>query len=161
MCIIVFPIFYFQVALICDHFRVILERAGCDTGVLQGQEWPAFKIYATRMRALKTTDLLERVLTNEGLKMRFPNLGLLFKLYLCIPSSSAVCERGFSAMKRIKSDWRTSLQPEMMDRLMAISVSGPPVDRYEAGRAVQMWLHGGERRRRFQGLVVDNDSDDE
>ena len=66
----------------------------------------------------------------------------------------------FVAMKRIKSDWRTSLQPEMIDRLMAISVSGPPVDRYEAGRAVQVWLHSGEMRR-FQGLVVDNESDDE
>ena len=71
-------LFYFQVALICDHFRVIMERAGCDTGVLQGEEWSAIKIYTTRMRALKTSDIIERVLTNEGLERRFTNLGLLF-----------------------------------------------------------------------------------
>jgi hypothetical protein len=53
-------------------------------------------------------------------------------------------------MARIKSDWRASLNPDMLNYLMAISVSGPQVSDYNCTRALIMWYHGGQRQRRPQ-----------
>ena len=130
-----------------------LDRAGCDRDEVIRQEWPAYKIYATRLRHIATADLLESILTNDDLQRRFGNISHIFILFLCIPSSSAVVERGFSAMKRIKSDWRTCLSAEMIDRLMAISICGPSVADYDPYVAVNRWLQAAKRTRRFQGLV--------
>lgn len=150
-------VLYLQTDVICQHFRLLLQRVGCDINLLQQQEWPAFKAYANRLRHLSTSDLLHRVLTNPDQMEHFQNLKHIFIIFLSLPSSSAVCEQGFSAMKRIKSDWRACLKPEMMDRLMAISTTGPKTEEYDPHRAVQLWLDGGRRIRRYQGLVIDSD----
>ncbi|KAH3859519.1 hypothetical protein DPMN_102336 [Dreissena polymorpha] len=73
---------------------------------------------------------------------------MLVEIILVVPTSSAICERGFSAMARIKSDWRASLQPDMLNRLMAISISGPAVGEYNCTRALNLWYTGGQRQRR-------------
>ena len=39
---------------------------------------------------------------------------------VCEPMSTAVCERGFSAVKRIKSDWRNSLNSSQLKRQMSV-----------------------------------------
>ena len=48
-----------------------------------------------------------------------------------------------------------------VDVFMDISVCGPPIAEYEAHKAVQMWLRGGQRRRYYGLLVCDDDSDGE
>jgi hypothetical protein len=43
---------------------------------------------------------------------------MLIETVLVLPISSAICERGFSAVKRIKSDWRSNLRTETMNHLL-------------------------------------------
>ena len=43
---------------------------------------------------------------SDDLQKKFRCLGVLVEIYLTMAISTAVCERGFSCLKRIKSDWR-------------------------------------------------------
>lgn len=67
---------------------------------------------------------------------------------LVLPLATACCERGFSTLKRIKSDWRSRLETETLDNLMRISIDGPDLESYNAARALQHWWDKGERQRR-------------
>ena len=50
---------------------------------------------------------------------------MLIETVLVLPISSAICERGFSAVKRIKSDRRSNLRTETMNHLLLASIEGP------------------------------------
>ena len=55
----------------------------------------------------------------------FPCLMQLWQIILVIPASTAVCERGFSKLSRIKNDDRSRLSLETLDMLMFLSLSAP------------------------------------
>ena len=76
------------------------------------------------------------------------NLATLFKVVLSLPLSTASCERGFSAMKRIKSDWRSSLATSTLSMLLYVSVEGPEIQDYNCLPALERWWFGRERQRR-------------
>lgn len=69
-------------------------------------------------------------------------------IMLVLPVSSAVCERGFSAQKRIKSDVRGSLHVDTVEDLIRISMEGPSLEEFDAKEAVQTWFSQGKRSRR-------------
>ncbi|CAC5406373.1 unnamed protein product [Mytilus coruscus] len=100
-----------QLNLLLQHFRRILNRRGCDMEVNKN-EWTDFKAY------------IYRHLSTYILKTRFKNLLFLLEI-IPVFLSSAACEHGFIAVKRIKSDWRRSSQPDMLWRLMLIVIEGP------------------------------------
>ncbi|XP_073716873.1 zinc finger protein 862-like [Misgurnus anguillicaudatus] len=79
---------------------------------------------------------------------RFRSLVTLLKIYLVLPVSTAVCERGFSAMKRVKSDWRTSLNSVQLHRLLFLSIEGPKLQDFDAGLVVERWWTCSQRQRR-------------
>lgn len=67
---------------------------------------------------------------------------------LVLPVSTAVCERGFSAQKRIKSDIRASLHSDTVEDLIRISVEGPSMEDFDARESVARWFSHGKRSRR-------------
>ncbi len=56
------------------------------------------------------------------------------------------CERGFSALKRIKNDRRNSLKNDNLQSLMMISVEGPPTLNFWYEEAVSLWAEKKNRR---------------
>ena len=76
------------------------------------------------------------------------NILHLVKIMLVLPISSAVCERGFSSVNRIKSDVRSSLHTETVEDLIRISVEGPQLEDYDARQDVKQWFSQGKRSRR-------------
>ena len=58
-----------------------------------------------------------------------------------ISPSTAVCERGFSAMNKIKIESRTSLSQETLKNLMRISIDGPNLNEYNATDSVVHWMN--------------------
>ena len=68
-----------------------------------------------------------------------PALIPLMQIYMVIPTSSAICERGFSSMKRIKYNWRSSLAPAQLQRLMSVAIEGPDPDDFKAEEVVKRW----------------------
>ena len=71
------------------------------------------------------------------LKSKYLNLATLVELLLVFPVSNTTVERGFSAMKHMKSDWRNCLNEETLDNLMRISIEGPPLSGVDAQVAVE------------------------
>ena len=61
------------------------------------------------------------LLDDSVVESAFPNIRKLLRLYVLLPQSEAVVERGFSKMKLIMTDKRTRLEPESLDSLMRIS----------------------------------------
>ena len=59
-----------------------------------------------RLRKLSTKEIMIALVDNSTLQAMFPNLSLL-------PMSTADCERGFSALQRIKTDLRNRLSSKL------------------------------------------------
>ena len=108
---------------LAQHFELMLRKLGCDEEQVKSMEhaeWPSFKQFASRNKETRTS-----AFDDHELHARFPTILKLTEIVLVIPMSTAICERGFSALKRIKRDWRSSLGVEMLDRLMVIVLEGP------------------------------------
>ncbi|XP_047551285.1 zinc finger protein 862 isoform X2 [Lutra lutra] len=78
---------------------------------------------------------------------RFPLLSRLVAVVVCVPVSTACCERGFSAMNRIRTDERTKLSNEVINMLMMTAVNGVAVTEYDPQPAIQHWYLTSSGRR--------------
>ena len=83
---------------------------------------------------------------NRSHSDQLPNVLGLIDLILTIPASTAECERGFSGMKRVKSDWRARLNTSTLSDLMLVLLEGPSIDDFEPLRACQLWADHCDRR---------------
>jgi hypothetical protein len=76
------------------------------------------------------------------------NILALIDLLLTLPSSSAICEQGFSEMKYVKSDWRSSLGNQSLNDLMRILLHSKSVRDFDPTTAIHLWRGSGARSRR-------------
>ena len=93
-------------------------------------------------------DKFAHMFTDPVQEQKFHNILMLVEIILFIPVSTAVCERGFSTMKRIRSDWRSTLSAGMLDALMNIAIKGPHYTELQAENAVMAWYFNSQRSRR-------------
>ena len=61
------------------------------------------------------------LLADSVLTSAFPNIYILLRLYVLVPQSEAVVERGFSRMKLTMNERRTNLDQKSLEALMRIS----------------------------------------
>ena len=126
------------------HFKLLLERNDFDSELVN-QEWQELKVCIKRNHSqLKMLPMWQRIFAEYA--ERFPNILMLVEIMLVLPLATACCERGFSTLKRIKSDWRSRLGTETLDHLMRISIDGPDLESYNAARALQHWWDKGEQQ---------------
>ena len=130
------------------HFTPALEAAGADS-VRIGDEWAVVKsfIYSKPEWQEKLCKLTWPEL-NRSFSSECPNLLALIDLVLSLPASTAECERGFSHMKRIKSDLRSTLNSDALNDLMLTQLLAPSVRQFTPKQAVEVWLKKGPRQRR-------------
>ena len=64
-----------------------------------------------------------------------PNFLLLAEILLIWPLSTAVVERGFSSMNRVKSQMRSSMSQENMDGVLRIAVKFHPIPKDQRPQA--------------------------
>ena len=154
-----------ELQVLCDHFATVLDRLGCDRRALQ-REWVQVKAHLgnrllqvhPRPRAEQLPSFTSLYLT-QAHRDRFSNFLKLVDIVFTLPVSSSTCERGFSAVKRIKSDWRSALTTDMMNKLLTVAIEGPSVEEYHAERAIHLWMTRGQRRRR-PNFIPDPGQDD-
>ena len=58
---------------------------------------------------------------------------------LSLPASSAECERGFSAMKLIKTDVRNRLTVNVLTDVLRIKLMSPSISDFEPTDAIHAW----------------------
>ena len=88
--------------------------------------------------------MLEYLLQEEVARL-YPELSKT-NIALMIPISTATCERGFSAMKCIKTDIRNRLSTRVLDCLMRISIDGPELENFDFEKATTKWGNNKKRR---------------
>ena len=79
----------------------------------------------------------------------YPKLVWIAEIILSLPMSNAWPERGASAVKRIKSRFRSSMTNQMLEALLHISINGPPVSKAQelVKEAVESWSKAKKRRK--------------
>ena len=70
-------------------------------------------------------------------RSKFPNFVHLIEILLLFPVSNATVARGFSAMRRMKTDWRSRLDEETADHLLRIGIDGPSLSHFDSRPAVE------------------------
>ncbi|XP_069110057.1 uncharacterized protein [Argopecten irradians] len=116
------------------------QRNGCKTPAVL-PEWKLMKVLVKGEFSDKTfTSLWRLFLTKEPYSDTYQNVLMLVKIMLCLPVSSAQCERTFSTMNRIKTDVRSSLNITTLEDLIRISGEGPDILDFDPKSAVQKWL---------------------
>lgn len=149
------------VTVLSGHYESVLSQAGVDTDQV-GVEWASLK---TAIAEHGHPAKLTWQYINECYRDDHMNILALVDLCLTLPASSAECERGFSLMKVIKTDWRNKLKSSTLTDLMTIVRYSPEVDAYDPTAAVDLWFknEGSRRSRRTAEdsyLRDDLDNDD-
>ena len=118
---------------------------------LTTQEWTNFlPEMATLFSGKSMQYVLSALVSNPVLSAVYPNISKLAGAALVFPMSTADCERGFSAMNRIKTDLRNSLKTQTLDNLMRITIKGKARDEFDFEKAANLW--GSKRNRRLHIL---------
>ncbi len=110
------------------HFKPLLLSAGVDVDLILDQ-WTVLK-----SRLYQQMGHLEKItwpVVNRMLGHECPHILQLFDLILAIPSSSADCERGFSVMKLVKTDWRARLKAETLCDLLTVQLNSPDIMHFD------------------------------
>ena len=101
------------------------------------------------LKQLAPHSLMSKLATNDQLKDMHPNLAKLATIGLVLPMSTADCERGFSALSRIKTDLRNRLSCKILNPLMTIAIEGPEPDNFPYERTCEIWARKRNRRIAF------------
>ena len=70
------------------------------------------------------------------------------EISLSYPVSTSCCQREFTSLKKVKTGWRASLDPQTSSMLMSIAIDGPPSSECDPRRAIEHWWFSGPRIRR-------------
>ena len=90
------------------------------------------------LKGKDSRELLTALVQQTYLQKIFPNLHKLAVIALVIPISSADCERGFSALKRIKTRLRNRLSNRILNNLLKISIEGPEIKDFDFEKAADV-----------------------
>ena len=104
------------------------------------------EVEATKTK-LETPLSVIDLLADEVIKQAFPSIYRLLKIYLLIPHSEAVVERGFSKMKLIMTKKRTDLDSKNLDALMRLSYNNEKLTDLDVSCIIDTWK--GKKIRRI------------
>ena len=72
---------------------------------------------------------------------------MLVDLLLSIPEHSSECERGFSLMKLVKTDWRNCLTDDAFTDLIKINLHCADIQEFNPDQAIDLWNKASIRGR--------------
>ncbi|XP_053383489.1 zinc finger protein 862-like [Mercenaria mercenaria] len=139
-----------DVRVVYRHFSTVLQNADCDL-VNALSQWNDLKIHVANTARYATMHPLlvwQMISQEDSDKGDYKDILKVIHLTSVYPLSNASCERAFSTMKRIKTDWRCNLNVDMMDILMRISVTNVKFNDFNPRPAVRRWWLSGQRQKR-------------
>lgn len=131
-----------QLDVLKRHFKEdVIDHGSLD------QEWVYFKqLLLDNCRGLTTREVIEMIIKDSSLRTILPQFCKVANIAKTVPVSTADCERGFSAVKRIKTVLRNRLKTETLDCLLRISVEGPQLKDFDFDSAATFWASRRNRR---------------
>lgn len=128
-----------DILALARYFELSLPPGYSEEALLE--EWLGLKAIA---KNLPFSMLCRNALAQD---CRFPLLSRLVAVVVCVPVSTSCCERGFSAMNRIRTDERTKLSNEVINTLMMAAVNGVAATEYNPQPAIRHWYLTSSGRR--------------
>ncbi|XP_060118981.1 PR domain-containing protein 11 isoform X1 [Heteronotia binoei] len=116
-------------------FSTEVSREGMDTRGSLLMEWRELKVDYYTKNGFK--DLISHICKY---RQRFPLLNKIIQILKVLPTSTACCEKGRSALQRVRKNNRSRLTLEQLSDLLTIAVNGPPIANFEAKRALDSWF---------------------
>ena len=107
-----------------------------DATIYECQCFSKSVLSTAHLKDKPTHELMAKLTSNAQLLDMFPNLAKLAAIGLIIPMFTADCERGFSALGRIKTN---RLSSKVLNALMTISIEGPDNDEFPFERTCAIW----------------------
>ena len=95
---------------------------------------------------LRSPIKVEDMLRDRVVEAAFPNIRRLLKIFILIPMSDAVTERGFSKMKLIMNERRTRLDDKSLEALMRLSYHSSKLSHEEINNIIGIWKSKKDRR---------------
>ncbi|XP_045146904.1 PR domain-containing protein 11 isoform X3 [Echinops telfairi] len=130
-----------DVVQILDHLQAIpafsrdMCREGLDPRGSLLMEWGELKADYYTKNGFK--DLIGHICKY---RQRFPILNKITQVLKVLPTSTACCEKGRSALQRVRKHHRSRLTLEQLSDLLTIAVNGPPIASFDAKRALDSWF---------------------
>ncbi|XP_053400419.1 zinc finger protein 862-like [Mercenaria mercenaria] len=143
-----------KLTVLTDHFG--RQRGSCAPPINANEakrEWPLFKNHMFALSEgnenaediLTGASLAEKMIRSGRIREEFPQMIKLMTICRVLPVSSVECERGFSVQNLIKTRTRCSLNIELLDELMRISINGPKLQAFNPLPIYRMWRDKKQR----------------
>lgn len=122
-----------EVEILANHYKDHLLRAGCE--LLQiDREWSCVKSHVNlHLSGRNAEEVFASIFRSHA--DQWHNFLLLAEIVLIWPLSTAVVERGFSSMNRVKTLLRSSMSQQNSDGVLRISVKYHPIPKAQRPQA--------------------------
>ncbi|XP_041075468.1 zinc finger protein 862-like isoform X2 [Polyodon spathula] len=130
-----------EILLIFRHLETVpsvAREVSRDRGDIRGSlvvEWRDLKADYYSMNGFK-----EVVGHICKYKQRFPLLNGIVQVIKVLPTSSACCEKGRSALQKVRRNCRSRLTLEHTNDLLTLAVNGPPIANFDGKRPLDSWF---------------------
>ena len=135
------------------HFSAVEKSAKSRLALAEAKKYKSQKVVKELKKELhevqqkiKIPLTAEDLLKDSVVEAAFPNIRRLLVLYILVPQSEAVVERGFSKMKLIMTDKRTNLDNDSLEALMRLSYKSTPLSADEVNEIIEIWRSSSKRR---------------
>ncbi|XP_046895147.1 zinc finger protein 862-like [Hypomesus transpacificus] len=135
-----------DVDCLMKHFGPQLASSGADLDLIPDQ-WTFLK--SSLYQQHENMEQMTWPEINQRLGGQCPDFLQLVDIVLCIPSSTADCERGFNLMKQVKSVWRSGLRSDTLSDLLTVQLTSPNIEDFDPDSAIQLWHQASVRRPDF------------
>jgi hypothetical protein len=151
-----------EMVQILSHSEVLFDSNFCQKVM---DQWLRLKFFVCKRVPLDERQahiLWQRITTQD---CRFSSVMKVVSTFMLLRMSTAVCERGFSMMNRIKSENRAVMVSSTLNTLMLLSIHGHSLESFNPQAAVNHWAstvhrRPGVRKPKTSTVInVDNDED--
>ena len=109
-------------------------------------DWTNFRTYMIQCcKDMSMQAVLSKLATNATMHQMYPELSKLAQICLIIPVSTVDCERGFSAMARVKTKLRNQMKNSTLNHCLRILIEGPPIEEFDFEKVLNSWKEHGHR----------------
>ena len=124
-----------------DWMNTLLDQFGSYLDDKDDQikaKWPMLKTAV--LEAFLVSSDITWLQVNRRFRNEYPHVLNFYDLILTIPATSAACERGFTHMKLVKSQQRSSLKEDIVSDCLMIKLEGDSIKDFNPDASIQYWF---------------------
>ncbi|KAG9289552.1 hypothetical protein G9A89_002325 [Geosiphon pyriformis] len=109
------------------------------------KEWAQAKYLLAGYRELAFADAWKKTFETSDFRQEFPNVTKVVSIALTVPFSTTTVENLLMQQKRVISQHFGTMDPELLQSYMMITLNGPGYDKFDYEKAYDLWARSGFR----------------